>query len=776
MLSVTVTTSAAAGAAAGISLTSVATSLAVSTGLGLISAALIGSPKSKIPALAKTNFTSAVGPKRHIIGETRTAGQVVLLRAKRARPDDRKSTGTAARHMVVVLGEGPLEGSLSKVWLNNGEDQIDLYRVASDNSDRLIVYRAVDLPGDLRSGDPYHNTFFIYYFPTGEGWYEHNPHGIIFQGQTSASENLLNNVVEDNLWTVNSKLEGRAFAHVVMALPNIWREEQTEFDPFPQVPNLEFLIKGEKTNKLGSTTKIYSDNAILHRYNALKWLRDIPDEAFDQASFDQAFNYADEMVEFGLSSAEYDGYRNPIRRYTANGVIVSPPLENIQNVEDELDFCSQGYVVEFNNKLHFRVGMDYPAVATIGDDDIIERGEYNVAPLAAERSNIYNMTLAQSSEMSSDGTRGHDYNESTLYFEDTQSLALDGNRKLPVDLGERRFVNDMVSGGHLMATSARLARVNTKLAYRVRPGPPGDPYKFCRVKPSDVILLNDSKEGIETERCLVLTTVFDPVTAEVAFGLQPLPLGTYADSLVLPEELPQHRQLLRINQPPPEPTGVSMSCRTTIASDGTMEIYLDVTWGNDTEFLVEAVLDADIPNRVQRVPPSADNIRFQVFEVGNYTAEVRQVTRWGIPGPSVSVVCSAHAVVPTERMFVTGYRQAYSTLLLYVSNFESKGNTGVVLRYRQRALDFGGTVPATISEDQWDGLPLMNVASVVPETYWTTITAEIPNSGRFRIFGRIQNRVGQLGPITDLGQYLFNITGVQGESAHGLLFGWVQET
>ena len=433
---------------------------------------------------------AATTPARWVPGRARTSGLLVYL--------FQNPHNEAELHLMLVLCEGPIEG-IERVWVDG--DELDGSAGLAEDNDLI----------EPIEGSRYHNHLSIRVFTNGAA----NARDLQNAGrETPESE-------PTSQWTAQHKLEGKACVHITMTQNN-YREADDVERLYYRIPQFEFQIKGLKfthPNSLGEPT--WTDNAAAIRYWWLTQRRGVPQSAIDSASYLEAYNTCETIIEANLPTQfREQGFATDEKRYSINGVITS--TDNHESVEREMDFAWAGYVVEQGGTHYFRPGADRPPKRSIGDDDIISRGTIQPAPALTDRVNAATMRIAQSIQ--------NGYTELALpEFQDTEAIRRDG-RKLPKDFGSRSFVSSPTAAGRLLAVQLRRSRANAIYTYKVSPS---WSMKYFDLIPTDKVWLTDSKLGLTNHRCVITRKTVNP-DFTIDLTLENQPDGTFADSTVLP--------------------------------------------------------------------------------------------------------------------------------------------------------------------------------------------------------------------------------------------------
>lgn len=342
----------------GAALGAASAAIAGATAAGILAAAAIGGALSGLSALlapkppkldlgtqrADTRHTvfSAVSPARWVPGRALVGGVMVYY--------GEANDGRTVR-MAFVISEGACD-AIERVWVDGDEVPMERTLSAAGNGEYILRPPA---------GNRYRGKISVTEYFAADGT----------QGAG------LRNRVSD--WTAEHKLEGVSWVHVRLDQPNYGNDIDKRF--WHRLPEINFLVRGLKFTWPGQATPAWTDNAAAIRYWWLRTRRGIPDAAIDHASVRAAVSLCGAQVTADLPEG-YDDYATTSARYAVNGVIHAD--DDPEQVEAELDFAWQGWVVETAGVHHFRPGADRPIARTVTPDDIIETGE--VQPLTAVHS------------------------------------------------------------------------------------------------------------------------------------------------------------------------------------------------------------------------------------------------------------------------------------------------------------------------------------------------------------------------------------------------------
>ena len=450
-----------------------------------------------------------------VVGRRRTGGVMVFYK---------ETSGGRVLQLALVLSEGACD-SIERIWADGEEVTF------SRSGNRLS------------GSDAYQGKIEVYEYFDADG-----TQGAELRSAAGAD------------WSAAHRLHGLSWVYAVLTQPDYGEGEDRRF--WTSRPDLEFLMRGIKITWPGQATPTWSENAAALRYWFLRTRRGIPDAAIDHASVRAAVTLCGAQVTADLPEG-YEDYDATSARYAVNGVIHA--ADDPEQVEAELDFAWQGWVVETAGVHHFRPGADRTIARTITPGDIIAIEGIQPAPALQDRINAAAMSLAQSRE--------HDWLEVSLpEFNDTDAQDRDGER-LPKDLGARAFVADPIAGGRLLATQIRRARANATFTYRLKSG---RDMGWLAVMPSDWVLIDDPEHGLDDFQAMVTRSVINPDWT-VTLDLIEQPNGVYADTLHLPALKPRDIDVPGVRTVPVV-VGLAADEIAETQADGTILVWLVLTW------------------------------------------------------------------------------------------------------------------------------------------------------------------------------------------------------
>ena len=359
----------------------------------------------------------------------------------------------------------------------------------------------------------------------------------------------------------------RSLARILFALAPSYVAQQTSSISFDETriwDGVAWIVPDADTGDIAEWT----NSAAAVRYWMLRNRRKIPASFIDNDSFAEADTLSRGLVATTVnpSTAGYEGYPTHVPRYSADGIIEAD--DEPGSLENELDFCWQGQVVNVGGKLYARPGKDRPSRMTIDvEADVLEsgRGAVNVFPEIGELMNALSLSLEQSA--------AHDYTPLLLpSVVDTFLRQRDGVNIAP-DLGEMRFVNQPSTANRLMAIMLRRARYTTTLNYRLRPG---DNYERFGLIPLDRVTLDDPENGLSGYLAEVVSLTANEDWS-VQLVVQHAPDGIYDDTAALPPLKPSEIDIADPSDVA-RPTGVSTTVGVDVLPSGEIVPWLRFSW------------------------------------------------------------------------------------------------------------------------------------------------------------------------------------------------------
>ena len=431
-------------------------------------------------------------PARWILGRAKVGGQLVFYHEANTGGYDRDTPRPHLVNLAIILSEGQLT-EIEKIWID-GEPINVLGRVAEDGGFKLTLdnewagnvevweYFSADGSG----GGSLVRSSAITEVSGGEGGEG---------GGEIDDPELIDDSVETttrNLWTTDHRLNGKSWVHIKL-IQNDHKNDPEDrlFDRFPEI---NFLVKGLKLTWPGQSTPTWSESAAAIRYWWLTERCAISPDKIDRESFDVAHQVCSDQITYSLTSS-YSNYEPVSLRYSVNGVITAE--DDPDTINQELDFCWQGYVVEADSKLYFRPGVNRPIIGTLTERDIIQVNSIRTAPVLQERINAMSMSIAQS--------RVKEWQQQDVPRQRDEQAILnrDNNQELWTNIGVRRFVNDPLIAGRLLRISLRRVQSLASYTYTVKPG---QFLQWLSIIPADSIRIENPSLGISEDAFVVGVT------------------------------------------------------------------------------------------------------------------------------------------------------------------------------------------------------------------------------------------------------------------------------
>ena len=456
----------------------------------------------------RTEIRAAVEPARWIIGEARVAGQ---LTSRWYLVSDRRNPGYL--WLILVLGEGECD-SVQRVWADGKE--ITFTSAAGTASRTATVTPATQV---LTGTGDWAGKFEAWVHFAGDG-----KQGAEFRAQLNSDRTLYPGGTNNNIpsmFPASFRYSNKSWIAVKLTQPAYSNTGDRFWSSYP---SLNFLVRGLKITWPGQTIPVWTESAAAIRYWWLTVRRGIPATEIDEASVRAAHTVCNAFITPTLPAA-YAGYAARHRRYAVGGVIRSG--DDAAQVEHQLDFAWQGWVIEQGGTHYFRPGADRPGADTIPAEDVISVGSVVPAPALQDRVNAVNATLAQE--------RHVEFMPLSLpEHTDADALSRDGQR-LPRNEGELVFVNNALQAGRLMAISLKRARGSLTMILTIKPG---NRLQRLGLIPSDIVRVNVPELGLANFQMTVMRAIINNDWS-LTLELHEYIPGTFDDELVLPALTPR---------------------------------------------------------------------------------------------------------------------------------------------------------------------------------------------------------------------------------------------
>ena len=644
---------------------------------------------------ARNTVLASSTAARWIVGRAKSAGFLAWLHEE----------GENILHMVIVVSEGPCE---------------DLEHLYVDGESVTLE----------KSGAAY--TGAAAFRPTASSDYRDKVEMWLYDGtQTAAPASLA--AVDSTYWGGTRIGRGLCYIHVKLTQPNYGQNTNMpdyEARFWTAVPQLEFVMDGLKFTWPGQATPTHTRSAaaIRYWYETSRLAR--PASAIDTDSVTAAHTRCSAMV--GSGSARD-------LRYAIDGVITSE--DSAQSVLDEMDFAWQGYVAEIDGRLKFLPGRDIPdseAKSLNTDEQRVEFLGARPAPALSDRVNAVTFRLNQS--------RLHDYLQHDIEeIRDDTNIARDG-KKLPRDLGLNRLVSNPYTAARLMAIALRRARATATYSYSVAPG---SDFANLSILPGDLVTVTDTLRGLSEARMIVLQQVLN-TDWSVQLTLVDNPQSIYTDDTIVRPQAAGNFRISRAALLPGPVDGLTAVGVAEVAEDGTAVYSISVSWTARPHSTQIRVTKGTYSEATEHIGSSAT---IRVPEHGDWMIAARHIDgRY-----RASSVNNATATIPTAPLtppapMFQAIRFGNGTAQLDIRPQNRRDLVSVELRYNFDQ-DTAATPAAVSTEAEWTAASQLGRFPVALAALSDPITAEfrIPQSGAYRISGRLYSRSGRQSPIGDLG-------------------------
>lgn len=581
--------------------TAIGASLAGSLGLGALGQSLISTALS-IGALYAVNKlfapdvdiprpdTRRPGPAlavdnaRWVVGRARTGGVRTFFQEV-----DREFW------MVQTISEGSCEG-IERIWVN-GE------RVAfTRNGTHLDCGKAIPnapLDPDEEPTD-YTDRLEIYeYFSAGGN-------------QGAEIREACSDFTEEHLG------HGLSWVAIRCIQPEYGDDTENRF--WFRIPDVEFLVKGIHITWPGVTTPTWTENAAALRFWFETVRKGIPESVVDVTSFNAAYNTCEATVNFTLP-AEYAGFTGSFKRYTINGVVSS--AHGAEDIASEMDQAWQGNIAEAGGVLHFNAGADRTVRYNLTEEDTVSMGDIQTGPSLQDRINAVTMTVEQSLD--------HDYLQYDLpEVRDPDAFTRDRNQYLPLDTGQRLFIDGPVRAAWMAYIALRDARGSMRIPLTVRPGTEAAPFAYMGILPGEWVTYSNSEIGLNNKLFMVVSRSIHE-DFSVTLLLEEQFTGNFAENLILPPLRP--RDINIGNQRiVPEVDNLTLDEIAEVQGDGTTLVLLYAMWDSNafqTEIQMRVKGETDTRNATTKF----QRYGFPGVLVGTtYEVRARHVNRFEVTG------------------------------------------------------------------------------------------------------------------------------------------------
>lgn len=554
-----------------------------------------------IPARPETRRTGppiAIDAARWVLGRARTAGSRKFFQVAHS-PQSSGKNNMRDMWLAHAISEGVCSG-IEKIWVDG--DEVNFTR----SGNKLTVTTWKDFPDrspQFNSNDVERLAIYEYFAADGN------------QGdeiRAACSE-----------WTDDHRFIGISWVAIRLFQPRYGGD--TIPDPFwRRVPEIQFLVKGIHISWLGQPSPTWTENAAALRYWLETERKGIPSEVIDPMSFAAAFRTCNAPVNFSDVPAQYADFTTSLaNRYSINGIATSE--HRIEDLQYEMDFAWQGNIAEAGGVLHFNAGADRTVRFNLDETDTVSMGPIQTAPALQDRLNALSMSILQS--------RDHKYLPAKIpVVEDTDAFDRDGEYYLPLDIGQRMFIDGPIRAAWMTYIGLREARGSMRIPVTLRPGTSDAPFAYLGILPGNWVTYSNAEHGLSSTLFQVAArTVHEDMT--VSLQLEEQFRGNFAENLILPPLLP--RDINIGEQFVPEVEGFELDEIAETQDDGTVLVTLYAMWTSSAfqtqvqarlKAMPEASLQDVTVDRVQQVGfPGV--LAGQVYEV-----RARHINRFEVVG------------------------------------------------------------------------------------------------------------------------------------------------
>ena len=564
-------------------------------------------------------------------------------------------------------------------------------------------------------------------------------------GDTSSAACAALRAASDGEWTANHRLAG--ISYVIVKLT------QGEGEPYDGVPEINFIMKGRKfihpgvanydnLGKAGQTQPVaeWTDNAAAIMYDYCISRRGMSVADIDIPSFKEAIPYCDGLVSVRRPSSDYIDWPSTEKRYAANGVLFAS--DAVQGTMDELNWCMQGATFEFDGRMHCVPGRPVTPTIDIRDTDLI--GEqiisYETTPPINNRVNVVNMSIAQSAQ--------HDFQSYSLPEKvDQTQLTRDGER-YEKDIGQRLFVTSPSAADRLQETALQRARHVGIVTFEMHPG---QDMKWLSLKPKTAFRLTHDATGFENEWFEIVSVSLGEdmsltVTAEETS------FAKYADNPGLGEIPGRNLRVPRTSEAPERiaASDIKLAVVSRYSDDGAFFWRVSVSVPDSSlGFHARLEMGSNSPE----LQTSGSTIEFDIdHPPEEITVSVWRVSRTGRIGEERSVTATPRYsnIIPTPRRI--SWRATAGSLRIELSDPQVRAVEGADFRFKR--VDLADAVaPGTISEANWGNEARFDSRTVLLQPGENALFhLNFSESGKYRIYARYIDSVGNAGPIQEMGE------------------------
>lgn len=755
----------------------IAINAAIAVAVNFAARALVDTPKpGEIKRPARSIRTTAAGPAYWVLGKARFGGMIVYLDEGTAGPVDEEDriVGEQDLEIVAVLSEGEVENPCVRVYVggdhetNTGFKTEAVYkRAAAKPAAPTLTKVGVD----------------------GDGWTHAVPAGdaTLWRAARSigatAPYNNWYNATNNTAWEVssdapmtNDNLRGGAedpywdtikVAALELDRPNgryvtrdAWTDRNIASSPtagafirltqpeyvwdgtvgdrlWTTIPNIEFLVEGLKFVWPGQSTPAWTDNAIAIIYWFLTARLGIEASDIDAGAFATAY---------AACEAQVGGER----RYSINGVLSSE--DGAEALADML-FACQGEIVMRGGKVFLYAGVQRAVSRTIIDADLVASNDaaaFEPGPEESQRRNSLTASLDQD--------RDNSWLQTPCpVVDDDAAISADG-RKLPHNVGTLRFVTSQKQAARLLAIQLRRRRALGVARLTLAPGRSEGDWSNLSIAAGDRVNLSLNSFAMTNRPYRVLSSEISQ-DAQVTLELVEDPDGTWSDSVTLGPLSRRKLTPVGPTTPPSVPDAITVSATNMISADGRAFTRVVISWAlKPWRTGVRILKDGD---EVYRGEVSGDHLIWDDGVPGDYVVEMRHITRQGVRSrlATANFTIDWSSVLP-PALTVTDEIHVGETIQFVTRSVSGQEISWIEVRYLSSAV--GSAITGTITLAQWNrwldeggGAPVAAIHSFKSQLGALQagfIEITVPNTGRFKFYGRLINRAGQYGPVFLLGE------------------------
>lgn len=467
----------------------------------------------------------AIEPARWVVGRARTGGVRVFY----------QQVGRDL-WMVMPISEGVCD-NIEKVW-------VDGVPVAFTRSGNTLTFGN----STPRGSDPVRNfrdrlTVYQYFAANG--------------AQGAEVQAACSN------WTADHRGHGISWVAIKLHQPDYGDDTEKRF--WSHIPQVEFLVRGIRITWPGQTSAAWTENAAAIRYWWETVRKGIPASVIDRTSFNAALARCGGTVTF-TPPAAYNAFTRSFPRYTANGIISA--AHRAEDISSELDQAWQGNIAEAGGVLHFNAGADRAVRFNLTEQDVMEMGAVQTGPALQDRVNTITMTVQQS--------RDHEYLAYDLpEIRDPDAFTRDLNTHLPLDTGERLFIDGPIRAAWLGYIALREARGSMRTSVRLFSGTETEPFTYLGILPGQWVNFSNAEIGLTQKLFSVVSRTINE-DLSVSLLLEEQFTGNFAENLTLPPLLPRDINLGDVGVP--DVTGLTLDEIAEVQKDGTTLVFLYAMW------------------------------------------------------------------------------------------------------------------------------------------------------------------------------------------------------